>query len=83
MCKKLKSIVGAKGNPTWPRLNRDDITTNQDVACRIENQIPNDWEELEITQTKPTRTSVLSIRATKRGRSITCWAADGQVFLCT
>ena len=41
----------AKKHPSKPRLNWDAITTNQDVASRVENQIPSDWEALERTDT--------------------------------
>ena len=38
-------------NPTRTRLNWDAITTNQDVASRIDTQISTDWESLERNQT--------------------------------
>ena len=51
VCAKLRFSVRAKKHSSKPRLNWDAITTNQDVATRIENQISPDWEALERTQT--------------------------------
>ena len=51
VCAKLRLSVRAKKHSSKPRLNWDAITTNQDVASRIENQISSDWEVLERTQT--------------------------------
>ena len=49
VCAKLRLSMKAKKHPSKPRLNWDTITTNQDVASRVENQISTDWEALERT----------------------------------
>ena len=39
VCAKLRLSVRTKSNPSRPRFNWDTITTNQDVAPRVENQL--------------------------------------------